>query len=251
MESVPLLSEGETIDRRPRCRTATAMLFGSLLVNALLLSAIMTEEVERNALHVVAKTNQLRAVEAKRPAIPPAVQAKHPANPPAVEAKRPANPPAIGSGVPSSDQASESGLRGRTYHGITDSSAAIEKKQRSAVRALEQARVSKKPAAKERRPDQFKIDEYRAALLHRRMSRMAGEKPSLPLHPKLHLRGADENPNLAPEMDVDSRGAFFDPKLHALVDARLLGTRSSSSAQYAQVMACICSASRSLPGVKK
>lgn len=152
----------------------------------------------------------------------------------------PANPPTDGGrggGVLRLDPALEGGQRPRTYPGIRDSSAAIERKQRSAHLALEQARISKKSAAEER-PDKFRVGEYRAALLNRRQSRLAGEKPTVPLHQPMQLRGADENPNLEPEMNVDSRGAFFDPKLHALVNARLLGTRSSSAAQYAQVLAC-------------
>jgi len=67
-EAIPLLSDGEAAElvyhRPPHpCRNATMLLVVSLLVNALCMSAIMTQEMEHSAEHLV-KTNQLHAVDA-------------------------------------------------------------------------------------------------------------------------------------------------------------------------------------------
>lgn len=45
------------------------------------------------------------------------------------------------------------------------------------------------------------------------------------------------NLNVQPVLVIDKRGAFFDPKLKVLVDAQLLGTRTTSEEQEAVVLA--------------
>ena len=208
-EAIPLLSSGEENGTRGRehpRRNWNILLVVSLLVNALVLSAIMTEEMERSAEHLVASkatTNQLRAVTAKH-----------------------ANPPSMRSGAPSA------ALEGRLPHDLSPPDNDSDKKQQKDRESVNTQNTEKGKTEK------FNLAEYREALIKRRQARRAGNKPPLPLHPAFRLRGADTvtNPNVGPQRVVDSRGAFFDPSLGALVDASILSTRASSRAQYAQLL---------------
>ena len=218
-EAVPLMSQGEEEYRRPHpCRNMTLMLVMSLLVNALCMSVIMTTEMEHSAEHLVAKTNQLRAVGAAPPAGYPRQQA---ASPPAAKVR---SSPAT-----------------KTVAPLADSPEATVHKARAATHVLSHlgsAHAKHKPATQ----FGFNIDEFRLALLKRREERDAGHTvPLTPLRTPAHLRDSDdgENPNAEPEAVglVDSRGAFFDPKLGVLVDAKLLGTRAKGKMQEAAVLA--------------
>jgi len=203
----------------------TMLLVASLLVNALCMSAIMTEEMEHSAEHLVAKTNQLRAVRSATvphaAAAAPSGSAKHApvlhaaGGPPSARSKTVFS---AWAGVP-----------------LADSSAAHTHKARAATHVLSHLgslHAKHKPVTL----GEFNIDEFRLALLKRREEREMGEKPITPLRNPIQLRGAGENPNTEPAGLVDSRGAFFDPKLNVLVDAKLLGTRAEGKVREAVVL---------------
>ena len=236
-EGSPLLAEGEEPQQRrvQPCRSTTMLLVVSLLVNALCMSAIMTEEMEHSAQRLVyAKTaaQQLRAVPS---AAPPAAHRLQPT---------PAIPTTTRSTAVEAPSHASSGARA-SFHQIinapatgpttlTDSKAALAHKQRTAAHALARTHVDRQNRAQ--KGEKFSIDRFRLALLKRREAREAGRKPSVPLRPSLQLRGAGQNPNTEASLLVDSRGAFFDPKLDALVDASLLGSRSASREREARLL---------------
>lgn len=217
-------AEGEAASQlvnhqRPHpCRNTTMLLVVSLLINALCMSAIMTQEMEHSAEHLV-KTNQLHAVgaatakHALAPVPPPSASS---ATPPAAAAR--SGPPAVKArAVPTP---------------LSDSPPAVEHKRRAAITEMARSHSARHKTVRQGR---FNIDEFRLALLRRREERDAGKKPTTPLRTPIRLRGAGENPNDEPAFVVDERGAFYDPKLQALVDARLLGTRAAARAQEAVV----------------
>jgi len=226
-EGQPLLADGEdaAAERRPQpCRSTTLLLLMSLLVNALAMSAIMTEEMEHSAQHLVATkaAQQLRAV----PAAP--ARRAHPEIPSvAVRSGTALGAPGV---VPLPARAAAVA----EHAPLADSTAALAHKHHGAVRALARTHVDRQHSTQRK----FNIDRFRLALLQRREAREAGHKPSVPLRPPLQLRGSEQkNPNEQPAQLVDSRGAFFDPKLDALVSAELLGTRAASRNQEAKLLA--------------
>jgi len=195
----------------------------SLLVNALLMSAVMTEEMERSAEKVV-RTNQLHAVQGGESG-GAAVASSHVV----VTGPRAASPPSAVARDRDDPRTVRIGAK------IVDSAPAVQHKQRSAMQShIDQI------LPKAVKPGHFNIDEFRLALLKRREEREAGKKPTTALrhHPATKLRGASvENPNGKPVLIVDEEGAFFDPKLKVLVDARTLGTRTADKEQEALVLA--------------
>jgi len=239
------LVQGEATERVSQqrqhpCRNATLLLVVSLLVNALLMSAVMTEEMERSAEQVV-KTSQLHAF----PSAPVAAFSHAVAHPPA--------------GAPS---ASATSTKSGKYSlpapvvetKLGDSAPAVQHKKRSAIQTHLALRQAHHEPLK---PGQFNIEEFWLALLKRREEMEAGKKPTTALrkifdagrldasgpsvvvrHVHDGLKGVDSsNPNDQPALVVDKQGAFFDPKLKVLVDAQLLGTRTASEEQEAVVLA--------------
>jgi hypothetical protein len=201
------------------------LLVVSLLVNALCMSAIMTQEMEHSAEHLV-KTNQLHAVDAAAAKHALAHVDSRSASPPsAVSSSSPAaaarsGPPAVKARSPSFKAP------------LSDSAAAVKHKKRAAVYAMTSSHLTlQKPVT----PGRFNIEKFRLALLKRRAEREEGQKPATPLRSPIRLRGAGDNPNDESNFVVDKRGAFYDPKLKVLVDARLLGTRTAAKEREAVV----------------
>jgi hypothetical protein len=224
-EAIPLLSDGEAAElvyhRPPHpCRNATMLLVVSLLVNALCMSAIMTQEMEHSAEHLV-KTNQLHAVDA--------ATAKHALA--HVDSRSASSPSAFSSTSPAA--AARSGppavkARAAPFKAPLSSAAAVKHKKRAAVHAMTSSHLAPQKPVK---PGRFNIEEFRLALLKRRAEREEGKKPTTPLRSPIRLHGAGDNPNDDEStFVVDKRGAFYDPKLKVMVDARLLGTRAALDA---------------------